>query len=278
MRLKTLLICSVLAVAVSASAAVVAETAAPGAVRTTDGHPDLSGYWSEGGPGGLGALGAAPPPGAKDLSLTPPLRNGDISNLTNDGVIARRSGDNLPLYKPQYWDKVLDLDWNGNKLDPYSSCMPANPPRLGPPRRIIMLPNEVIFFYSPIFQRNDFRDVPIGARNHPVDRDGGWLGDPVAHWEGDDLVVVTEGFNAESWIGPQGYLHGYDMKVTERFHLTPQGLVWQATVEDPEYLQKPWVMDPVRLRLLTGDHLFMEESPPCADRDNKNIVGKQREM
>jgi hypothetical protein len=248
---------------------------ASAAPRAADGHPDLSGYWSNGF-GGLQTT-AAPPQG-QNYTTVLPVRNGDISNLTNDGVIARRSTDNLPLYKPEYWSRVLEMDWNGNQEDPFNSCMPPSVPRMGPPRRIVQMGDEVFLFYAIIFQRNDYRDVPIGERKHPVDRDGTYLGDPAAHWEGDTLVVVTEGFNDQSWIGPQGYIHGYDMKVTERFHRDGDTLDYDVTVEDPEYLQRPWVFNTAHLKRINTPDYRMEESPPCSDRDNKNLVGKQREM
>jgi hypothetical protein len=238
-------------------------------------HPDLSGYWSN---GFVGLQTTAGPSDDKNYTTVLPVRNGDISNLTNDGVIARRSTDNLPLYKPEYWDRVLELDYNGNLEDPFNSCMPPSVPRMGPPRRIVQVADEVFFFYQITFQRNDFRNVPIGERTHPVDRDGTYIGDPIAHWEGDTLVVVTEGFNDQSWLGPQGYIHGYELKVTEKFRRDGDKLVYDVTVEDPEYLQKPWVRDTVVLTRIKTPNYRMEEAPPCSDRDNKNLVGKQREQ
>jgi len=146
-----------------------AYTTSAGAVtpRTVDGHPDLNGYW---GNGFAGLRSDAQPSDGKNFSSTIALRNGDISNLTNDGVIARRSGDNLPIYKPEHWDRVLDLDYNGNLEDPFNSCMPPSVPRMGPPRRIVQLPNEMLFFHAIPFQCNDYRSVPVGNRVHPVDR------------------------------------------------------------------------------------------------------------
>ena len=259
---------------------------------TAQTRPDLSGYWGPaptgppargggpvaGGAAGRGGLFAGPPPrDAKDLSLAPPLRNGDISNLTNDGVIARRSDDNLPVYKPQYWVKVLEEDWNGNLRDPFNSCMPMGLPRMGAPTRIVQLPNE-FFFYTVIFQKNEFRSIPVGPRRYPIDRDGTWLGDPVANWEGDTLVVVTEGFNDQTWIGPQGYIHGYDLKVTEKFRPEGHTLIYDVTVEDPEYLQRPWVLSTRRLARIADPNFRLEEAPPCSERDAAHMQGKNREM
>jgi hypothetical protein len=266
----------------------------------TQDRPDLNGYWvgappgiavpgpggppgerggRPGGAGPEGGLFAGPPPSdPRDLSLAPPLRNGDISNLTNDGVLARRSGNNLPVYKPQFWDKVLDEDWNGNLRDPFNTCWPMGIPRMGAPTRIVQLANEVLFFYAVPFQKNEYRAIPIGPRRHPIDRDGTWLGDPVAQWDGNTLVVVTEGFNEQTWIGPEGYIHGYDLKVTEKFRLDGNALVYDVTVEDPEYLQQPWILATRRLARNPDPNFRMEEAPPCSERDAAHIEGKNREM
>jgi hypothetical protein len=250
-----------------------AESTAPTAQRF-----DFNGFWS-GAQGGINlAAPAANPDLKKDVTFVPPLRNGDIANLTNDNVLALRNSDNLPLYKPEHWDKVVDLDWNGNQLDPFNHCMPVVPPRLGPPRKIVMLPNEVIMFHTVIFQPNEFRIIPFGQRNHPIDRDGTWRGDPVARWEGDTLVIETEGFNAETWFGPEGYFHGYEMKVTERYRPDGNNLIYQVTVEDPEVLAKPWTTEPIVMRRITAPTTYLAESPPCSERDNEQMTGKQREM
>jgi hypothetical protein len=206
------------------------------------------------------------------------LRNGDISNLTNDGVIGRRSTNNLPLYKPQFWEKVEDLDYNGNVKDPFNSCMPPSVPRMGAPRRIVLMPSEVMLFYAIGFQRNDFRLVPIGPRTRQPDRDGSWMGDPVARWEGDTLVVETIGFNDATWFGPQGYFHSYEMKVTEKFRREGNRLTYESIVDDPEVLQRPWVRDPQSFTLITTPGYRLEDAPPCSDRNVKEQVGKQREM
>jgi hypothetical protein len=244
--------------------------------RLADGHPDLNGYWST----GFGGLTSTPGPsdGGNSYQFTINVRNGDISNLTNDGVIGRRSTNNLPVYKPEYWDRVQELDYHGNLEDPFNSCMPPSVPRMGAPRRIVQMPDEMLLFYAITFQRNDYRSIPLAPRKHEVDRDGTYLGDPIGQWEGDTFVIVTEGFNDQSWIGPQGYIHGYDMKVTEKFRRDGDKLIYDVTVEDPEYLQKPWVRDTVTLQRIKEPNYRMEESPPCSDRDNKNLVGKQREM
>ena len=59
-----------------------------------------------------------------------------------------RFGPNRPLYKPEYWDKVQQLDMWTNKEDPVMTCQPLGIPRHGPPRRIVQTANDIIFFYT----------------------------------------------------------------------------------------------------------------------------------
>ena len=49
---------------------------------------------------------------------------------------SRFGNTNRPLYKPEHWDKVQELDMWTNKYDPVMTCQPLGIPRQGPPRRI----------------------------------------------------------------------------------------------------------------------------------------------
>jgi hypothetical protein len=59
-------------------------------------------------------------------------------------------------------------------------------------------------------------------------------------WEGDTLVVTTEGFPGNTLVD-EFVPHGFDMKLTERIRLRDQDtLEDQITIEDPEFFAKPW--------------------------------------
>jgi len=74
----------------------------------------------------------------------------------------------------------------------------------------------------------------------PVDS---WMGQSVAHWEGDTLVVVVTGMNDSTWFDRAGNFHTADMKVTERWTPTGPGVMrYEATIEDPEIFTRPWKM------------------------------------
>ena len=60
------------------------------------------------------------------------------------------------------------------------------------------------------------------------------------HWEGDTLVVTTDGFQNHTLVD-SAVPHGYDMKTTERIRLVnADTLENRLTIEDPEFFTKPW--------------------------------------
>ena len=59
-------------------------------------------------------------------------------------------------------------------------------------------------------------------------------------WEGDTLILTTEGFAANTLVDDV-VPHGYDMKLTERIRLRDADtLEDRITIEDPEFFTRPW--------------------------------------
>ncbi len=239
--------------------------------RMPDGRPDLSGYWVRAGAGVTAGADAA-----GNIALTLPARDNDIANFEKDFSVMERSDPNKPLYKPEYWERIQDLDWNGLTADPVFSCRPAGVPRIGPPHKIVQTSTEIVFLYDAVVNRGpaEYRVIPLDGREHlPVQiNDTSWLGYGVGHWEGDTLVVESVGFNDESWLGWPGYIHSWDMKVTERLWREGDELHWEATVDDPTMLLEPWVMEPIVSRLNTNPDAFFFGEVPCEERDAEHIV------
>jgi hypothetical protein len=165
-----------------------------------------------------------------------------------------RFGPNRPLYKPEHWDKVQELDMWTNRDDPVMTCQPLGIPRQGPPRRIIHSPNDIVFFYGQYADGGggygEYRIVPTDGREHDERQaiSTRYMGYTVGHWEGDTLVLDSISFNDYTWLARGGFFHSDQMRVTER--LTRQGneILYEVTVEDPEVLVEPWVMTPKILR------------------------------
>jgi hypothetical protein len=70
-----------------------------------------------------------------------------------------------------------------------------------------------------------------------------WMGQSVGKWDGDTFVVVTNGFNGETWFDRAGNFHSPSLKVTERFTMIGRDHIqYEATMEDPETFTRPWVI------------------------------------
>lgn len=239
--------------------------------RMPDGRPDLSGYWVR---AGAGVRAGADESG--NIALTLPARDNDISNFEKDFSVMERSHPNKPLYKPEYWDQIQDLDWNGLTADPVFSCKPAGVPRIGPPHKIVQTATEIVLLYDAVvnFGPAEYRVIPLDGRDHlPVQiNDTSWLGYGVGHWEDDTLVIESVGFNDESWLGWSGYIHSWDMRVTERLRREGNELHWEATVTDDTMLLEPWTLDPIVSRLNADPQAFFFGEVPCDERDAEHIV------
>jgi hypothetical protein len=62
-------------------------------------------------------------------------------------------------------------------------------------------------------------------------------------WDGDTLVIETEGFNDQSWFDRAGNHHSEALKVTERYTMTgPNHIHYEATIDDPKTFSRPWAM------------------------------------
>ena len=254
--------------------------------RTADGHPDLSGMW-----GGGGGGGAAKPDEKGNLTVLQRGRPcskqqfdaGNCApgiNFERDSGVTQRMGPEIPIYKPEFWERVQYLDRNGTKEDPEFHCKPSGVPRMGPPAQIVQTPEELVFLYvSPPAQGwgDQYRVIPTDGRAHTslADLDGTWKGESIGRWEDDTLIVDTIGFTDASWLEIGGYLHSENMHVIERFRREGELLTWQVTVEDPDVLIKPWVMNPRTLKINADPKAMLPESLPCVERDLSHLVTKE---
>jgi hypothetical protein len=173
-----------------------------------------------------------------------------------------------PSYKPELQAKVKNLLDNESKTDGVFYCGKPGIPRIGPPRRIIQLPGEMVFLYEDI-SGDPYRIIPTDGRPHRADANPTYYGDSVAHWEGDALVVDVTNFVDTSWFGEGGYFHTDAMHVIERLWRDGPNLVYQATVEDPNVLTAPWTMRPKMVKPSTE---ALEESPPCVEDDSRRLL------
>ena len=231
--------------------------------RTADGHPDLTGIW-------IYAIDLAPSALKREV-------NGKVSIATVDHTGNRPVNAPIPnalpstpkpSYKPELQAKVKDLFDHESKTDPVFYCGRPGVPRIGPPRRIVQLQNEIIFLYEDA-SGDPYRVFPTDGRKHREDANPSYYGDSVGHWDGDVLVVDVTNFLDDGWFGEGGYFHTDKMHVTERFWRVGENLAYQATVEDPGVLTAAWTMPP---RLVKATTLPLEESPMCKEEDGAKLL------
>ena len=222
-----------------------AQTPAYRAPRTADGKPDLNGIWQ--------ALNEA----NYDIEMhqaKPALaiRQGPYGSLPNAPVLRLGAVGSVPPgmgvveggqipYKPEALAKKKENEENWLDRDPEIKCYLPGVPRatyMPYPFQILQSKSAIVFAYEYAGAvRNLYLKDP-GAP--PVDS---WMGQSVAHWEGETLVVDVTGFNDSTWFDRAGNFHSDKLHVVERYTRTsPDVIQFEATIEDPEVFTKPWKM------------------------------------
>ena len=113
--------------------------------------------------------------------------------------------------------------------------------------RFIQTPDTFTIVHEMI---HDVRVIHLNKEDHIDDRVKLYMGDSVASWEGDTLVVETTNYNDRGMIASSsagGRLKGVpiteNLHVVERFERVSEGtIIWSATVTDPEIYTQPFTI------------------------------------
>jgi hypothetical protein len=177
-----------------------------------------------------------------------------------------RFGPSRPNYKPEFWDKIQELDQWTNKYDPVMTCQPLGLPRQGTPMRIIQTDKDIIMFYRQYADygggNTEFRDIPTDGRprNEQTSIVGTYYGYSIGKWEGDTLVIDSTSFVDSTWLGRGGLFHSDNMHIIEKLTRVGNELHYDMTIEDPDSFIEPWVMPTRVLRAGAGDGIVPERS------------------
>ena len=261
------------------AAAANAAAAAMPTPRLADGKPDLTGSWQGAGGGQRGAPGGM-------FRRCGPWQTASCMEWTNQStdftfMAPMRLDPNQPLYKPEYWDKVIALDQWTNRDDPVMTCLPLGNPRSGPPARIFHTDRDITMVYRGGLDGGggypDFRMIALDGRPHDPARglQYTYMGYTVGRWEGDTLVLDSIGFTDETWFGRGGKFHSDQLHIIEKFTRTGNLMQYEVTVDDPVVLAEPWVMNPRTLRL-TARPAIIAERGSCEDGELEQVSSQIR--
>jgi hypothetical protein len=221
----------------------------PPVPRTADDRPDFSGIWQGG-------------------SVSFAIGEANAARLTPAGAAAAPvKPEPLPyneaaMKRVQYYRDRRGID------DPMARCLMVGIPRITGmpmPFQITQTKDQVIFLYEAF---HAFRIIPTDGRPHPDDLTPAFMGDSVARWDGNTLVVDIVGFNDKTWISGVGTIHSEEMHIVERYtRVDYDTIVNDITIEDPEVFTKPWRTRQV-IRLRADDRVREYE---CGE-NNEDIV------
>jgi hypothetical protein len=236
MNSRTLLVV-VAATAWSLAAPAQAPYANPGSVpRTAGGKPDLTGVWQGGStlPGGWEEANTGTGVGGSGRDPNAP-----VVAASNDRPAGRAGAP----YQDWAAKKVLESFNRRGVDDPTSRCLPAGIPRsvmLGLfPQQIVQTSTQIVILYE---YMSTFRVIPFGTK-HPDDALPSYMGNSVAHWDGDTLVVDVVAFNDKTWLAGTGTFHSDALHIVERYtRVSKDRIDYEVMMEDPNVLTAPWML------------------------------------
>jgi len=187
------------------------------APRTAGGKPDFSGLWKNDGGDRL------------------------YNNVTADMQVS----DVAPWAHALFVKRSLEF----GKDSMETQCLPMGPAYLTTryrEYRIVQTPTLIMM----AFDDGMHRDIWMDGRSLEADPNPTWMGYSVGRWDGDALVVESNGFTDRSWLDFGGHPHTEALRITERYTRRTIGEISvQVTMVDPKVYAKPIAFTmPVKLR------------------------------
>jgi len=240
----------------------------PGVPRTKDGgvnmtapaprlngKPDLSGIWE------AEDNRPCPPGGCADMKVG--------QEFVNLGWSLKGG---LP-YQPWAAELTKQRTAENRLHDPMSRCLPPGIVRLHTHalmRKMIQTPSVLAILNE---QSVWYRQIMLDGRPLPVDPVPTWNGYSVGQWEGDTLVVQSNGFRDDLWLDANGSPMTSSARITERFRRPDFGhLEIALTVDDPKAYTRPWTVTLKQTIVANSDLLdyVCQEN----EKDVAHLVGK----
>ena len=167
----------------------------------------------------------------------------EIGGSPLGGNLGRNLPGGLP-YQPYAAELAKARRADDSRDDPHVRCLPDNPPRswtLPHLTKAIHTPKLLALLYE---VNAMYRQIHIDGRPLPEDPTPAWNGYSTARWEGDTLVVQTEGFRDDLWIDTGGSPMSDVAKMTERIRRPNYGtLEIELTIDDPKNYTRPFTVN-----------------------------------
>ncbi len=118
--------------------------------------------------------------------------------------------------------------------------------------KIVQTPGLILILNPDLTYRQIFMDGrPLEAAPNPS-----WMGYSVGRWDGDTLVVESNGFNDRTWLDHDGHPHTEALRTTERYRRRDFGnLDIEETFSDQGAYARPWTVS-VRAELAADNELI----------------------
>ncbi|MED5535913.1 uncharacterized protein METZ01_LOCUS101799 [marine metagenome] len=173
-----------------------------------------------------------------------------------------------------FYDAYQEAAAKGERfVEPTAFCYPAGMPRMMTRYGSLMMLQypTAIFMVSRL--SNEYRVIYLDGRSRVPDNylDRNWGGESVGHWEGDTLIVETEGFTDENHLMQAGVVTGSQLRIVERIQMLNDGntLMTEYTFVDPEHWVGEWKHTKFRDRVLKSD----VKEANCLYQDNLALPG-----
>ena len=223
--------------ALSAGSSQSASTLSYDGPRTSDGRPDLSGIWQ--------VLSTA----AWDIR----------AHNAQDGIPAGLSvvvGGEIP-YQPWAVAQKQENAEHWLERDPEIKCFLPGVPRatyMPYPFQIFQGTDKILIAYEFAGASRTIHMDEVGSSPSPT-----WMGWSRGRWEGETLVVDVTGFNGQTWFDRAGNFHSDALHVVERYTpISPNHLMYEATIEDPNVFTEAWEIRMPLYRRLESDKQLLE--------------------
>lgn len=172
--------------------------------KLADGHPDTSGMW------------------------VPVQAHGSLFDSEN--------------IKPWALEKMAEQEASFYRNDPRFHCLPSGPGSypagisVGGMRRMVHHPDFIAILNGEM----TFRQVYMDGRELPEVLLPSWMGYSIGYWDGDTLVIESNGYNDKTWLTREGLPHTEQLHIIERYRRLDFGhMELEIIYEDSGTFKKP---------------------------------------